>query len=272
MILFTLIFLFPVNYIVSQDIEPQSPDPAYNLIIEGNQLAEQGYLEDAIKRYDYALEINPDNILALLNRAQVKYWSWQYKEAIEDYTKLIDIDPNVDALYLDRGLCYAYLGLFNEAIDDWTDSIKLKSEFNPAYLYRGCAYKILGKDSKFKKDYDIALQYYRNDAYFYNQIAQFVGLNINPEYNNVDFGLEMADKANEITNWEDLEIVYTIAELYFQKALDRNTGEIDEYQIERAINLMNTIFKSQNYYKSEMNGYYIYRFYKMIDLWNKLDS
>lgn len=265
------IFILPSLSLFSQ-IQPQDPDPAAPLIIEGNQYAQQGFLDEALKRYNKALELNPENTLALIMCAQVKYWMWDYKGAIKDYTNLIEKNPINDNFYLDRGLSYMYFGYVDKAIEDWTQAIKLKPKDNPAYLYRACLYKIKGKERLFKKDYDVAIRYYKSEAYFYNHIASFIGLNLNPNILNVEIALEYASKAFEMTGGKDTEVLYTLAELYFQKAFNLETKDINKYDVARALNYMINIFKQQGYLKTEMNGYYLYRYDTMHELYDKINK
>ena len=123
----------------------------------------------------------------MLNKACVKFLMWNYQKAIEDYTSYIKKYSNHEGSYLERGQCYMYLGLYDKAINDWGASIKIKPEDNPAYLYRACAYKMLKMEREFKKDYDIAIQYYRTDGYFLpndlNNIIMSTYLNILDEAN-----------------------------------------------------------------------------------------
>jgi tetratricopeptide (TPR) repeat protein len=250
----------------------QGTDPAEVFVIEGNQLAQQGYLEEAIKRYDYALELSPDNLIALISRALVRSMMWEYIKAIEDFTELIKKDPYTDTNYLERGLCYIYIGSIDKAIKDWDKSIELKPEDNPAYMYRACVYKIVGEEEKFKADYEIAIKNYRSEAYFYNKIAQFIGFNQHPQLYDIDLAFEYATKAFEMTGGRDVDVLYTMGELYFQRSYDRETDNINKYDLERAISYMSNIFQQQNYLKIEMNGYYIYRYYTMKSEYDKLNG
>ncbi len=266
-ILLTIIVL-SISFSFSQDGEKTTP---HNLIIEGNQLAQQGALEKAYERYTNALAIDPTNALAYLNRAQVLFQMWKYLEAIEDFDKVIDLTNGLNPdPYLDKGQCYAYLGNFQEAIKQWNICISLDPEpNNPAYLYRGCAYHIMG-DPRYKQDYKIILQFMPSDAYFYNYIASLLCMNMHPEIFNPEAGTEYSTIANEQTGYMDVDIVYTLAECNFQRSRDRETQEYNSYYVDRAIKFMKRIFDLQGWLQVEQNGYYIYRFYKMLEVWEML--
>lgn len=245
-------------------LSSQDADPAFNLIVEGNQLAQQGFLKEAYNKFTEALIVNPKSEIALLNKAQLLYWMWDYEEAIKEYNKAIDLLSNYDALYLDRGMCYAYMGYFDKAIEDFTKAIELNDQENhPAYLNRGVLYQIMG-DRRYKKDYEKVLPFINTDAYFYDRIASFVGLNLNPEIFNPEIALEYSTKANDMTGWMDVELLYTMAEIFYQKAKAKKTGEVNEYYLDKAIQTMGRIFSLQDWLKVEQNGYYIYRWREML--------
>ncbi|MFW5800053.1 MAG: tetratricopeptide repeat protein [Spirochaetota bacterium] len=258
LILLAALYSFSSKYGYSQQT-----DPAFNSIVEGNQLAEQGFLDKAYEKFTEAIELNPNNLLGYLNRAQILFFMWEYERAIEDFSNVIDMNEELDAAYNDRGQCYAYLGKLDNAIKDWTKSIELNPDpNNPAYYYRGAIYFILG-DNKYKKDFKKALNFISQDAYFYDKIASFVGLNQNPQIFDIDIALEYSNFANEQTGWKDIDLLYTFAELNFQKSRDRESGDIDCYYIKRAVKILDRINKLTGYLKTEANGYYLYRGRKM---------
>jgi tetratricopeptide (TPR) repeat protein len=260
-------FVLSINFSFSQ----QEKTTAFNLIVEGNQLAQQGALKEAYNRYTDALSIEPDNPLAYLNRAQVLFQMWKYVEAIEDFDQVIELTKGLNpGPYLDKGQCYAYLGDFQNAIKQWNICISLEpNSNNPAYLYRGCVYHIMG-DPRYKQDYETILQYMPSDAYFYNYIASILTMNMHPDIYNPEVGIEYATIANEQTGYMDVDIVYTLAESNFQKSRNRETQEYDIYYVERAIKLMDRIFDLQGWLQVEQNGYYIYRYEKMLEVWKML--
>ncbi len=263
-----IIILIPFNFGFSQKGQKRS---LVNYIIEGNQLAEQGALQRAYDKYTEAISYDPNYSLAYLNRGQVLFQMWRYQEAIQDFDKVIEFSAGMEpAPYLEKGQCYAYLGDFKSAIEQWDITISLDpSSNNPAYLYRGCIYHIMG-DDRYKEDYQIMLQFMPSDAYFYDYIASILAMNQRPDVYDPDGAIEYSTTANEQTGYMDTQILYTLAESYFQKSRNRETGEYDVYYINRAIKIMERIFNLQGWLEIERNGYFIYRFYKMTEVRNSI--
>lgn len=245
-------------------VSSQTVDPAFTPIVDGNVLASKGFLQEAYEKYSEAISYKPKSQMGYLSRAQVLFQMWEYQRAIEDFNVVLEINPNHTGALLDKGQCYAYLGEFDMAIESWNKVIDIDPRVMPAYWYRGCVNHILG-NRKYKEDYELILPYIRYDAYFYDKIASFIGFNMNPEYFNVDVAIEYSIMANDQTGWMDTELLYTTAECYFQKSY-RSTNEINSFYLDKAISLMDRIFDLQEWLRVEQNGYYTYRYWKMLDI------
>ena len=92
---------------------------------QAEKLEAKGKYEEAIVLLDKAVEKNPQNRYALMNRGVDKSMLEDYEGAIEDYSKIIEFDPDNTLAYLNRGRCKARLDNYIEAIED----------FNKAYNY-----------------------------------------------------------------------------------------------------------------------------------------
>lgn len=237
-------------------------DEATVLIIDGNILVDEGYLGVAYKKYCRAIEVDPSNMFGYINKAQVLYQMWYYEEAIEEFTYVIEnITPRYDPVYTDRGLCYAYIGEVDKALSDWDRSIQLNPDINPCHYYKGALKAVIGQSS-YREDMEKALKYV-DDAYLYNMMAQFIGMNQHPDLFVPELALEYSTMANELTGWQEPELLYTFAEIYFQMSIDRETGEMDIYYIDKAIKIMDRIFDLQEWLVVERNGYHLWRYKTM---------
>jgi tetratricopeptide (TPR) repeat protein len=107
----------------------------------------------AIYYYTQAIDIEPNNKLALSGRALTYGRVGNYRNAIADYTKLISISPNELINYSLRSACYYEIGEYDKAISD--SNLILKN--NPKD--KGAFYR-LGMASNGKREYDTAIMYY----------------------------------------------------------------------------------------------------------------
>ena len=86
-----------------------------NLINKGEDLYNLGNYDEAIKYYDKALSIDPNNIQALYSKGLAIY-NWDKYEAIKYYDKALSIDPNNTHALYSKGLALDSLGDRDEAI------------------------------------------------------------------------------------------------------------------------------------------------------------
>ncbi|MDA3910537.1 MAG: hypothetical protein PF448_04175 [Bacteroidales bacterium] len=93
---------------------------------EAQKFEKEGKYKEAIPLLDKAIEKDPQNIYALINRGVDKSILEDYKGAIEDYSKIIEIDSANALAYLNRGKNKKRLEDYNGAIEDFEKAIKTK--------------------------------------------------------------------------------------------------------------------------------------------------
>ena len=125
---------------------------------------------EALKSFDKAIELNPNNSLAYIAKGNIKDYLGQYEEAIKDYDKAIELDPNNSVTYNSRGNAKNYLGKDFEAIKDYDKAIELDPNYSLAYNNRGVSKKNLGQYQEALKDYEKALELDPNNKLFKKNI------------------------------------------------------------------------------------------------------
>lgn len=117
-----------------------------DLIANGNKLVSENKFFEAIREYDRALEIDPNNIQAYLSkghlgmRKEVKL----HKEAISDFENVVDIDPkNIDG-YLGLGRVQIELKDFSASIKAYEKAKELDPKNDRIYSDMGMAYFFMG--------------------------------------------------------------------------------------------------------------------------------
>ncbi len=84
--------------------------------------------EEAIKDFDEAIRLNPNEYFIYCHRGQAKVLLKQYDEAIKDYNEAIRLSPNHHKLYIQRGSSKALLKQYDEAIKDFDEAIRLNPD------------------------------------------------------------------------------------------------------------------------------------------------
>jgi len=124
---------------------------------KGNLLLEEKNYSEANRYFTKALEHQPNNVFAYLNKAIAQQALGEYKQAIEDYTKALERN----SILLGRGYCYGEIGEYKKAIEDYTNVILLNPyHSNYAYYNRARTYQRIKEFGKAIKDYTVWLDRY----------------------------------------------------------------------------------------------------------------
>lgn len=93
---------------------------------EAERLELEGRYEEAISFLDKAIDKDPNNLYALINRGVDKSLLGDYQGAIDDYTRIIEIDPDNALAIVNRGRNKKRLEDYQGAIDDFEQAIETK--------------------------------------------------------------------------------------------------------------------------------------------------
>ena len=120
-------------------------DKSRELTIEGYKDQEiYSDYKNAIKKYTKALNINPKNLYALLNRAYSRYQIKDTSGAWDDLNRALAIDPNNGVAIYNRAIVNTKLGHRFDAIKDYSKAINKDIELKNAYAVRGIHKSMIG--------------------------------------------------------------------------------------------------------------------------------
>ncbi len=125
---------------------------------EGEELARQGRLDEAIKEFTKAIELDPLFAETYNGRGLVYSSLSQFERAIKDYDQAISLNPQYAEAYYNRGLAYFYLGQFERAIREYDRAIFLDPQYAVAYANRARSYTLLGMDAEAQQDVNQAVE------------------------------------------------------------------------------------------------------------------
>jgi len=108
--------------------------PSPELYVSMGQLAEQQHrLDDAERRYQEALKLNPKHLGALVTYARFKDRQDQFDEALRLYQQAAKAHPDQAVVFNDLGLCYARRKRIRESLPHFERAVQLKPK---EVLYR----------------------------------------------------------------------------------------------------------------------------------------
>ena len=87
-----------------------------------------------------------------------------YNQAIRDFDRAIEIEPENSEAFCKRGQAKSSLGLYPDAIGDFDRAIKIAPEFSMAYYHRGAAKIASGVRQAGIEDYRAAARLGFTDA------------------------------------------------------------------------------------------------------------
>ncbi len=89
------------------------------------EFVSQSLFNEAIEVFDQILEIDPDNVKALINRSAVLIEIGQNEKALYDTNRILTIDPNNVKALSNKGIALANIGYSYDAITTFEKAIEL---------------------------------------------------------------------------------------------------------------------------------------------------
>ena len=112
-----------------------------------------GELEQSIVFFSEILQKNPDDFVALNNRASSFYLQKNYKDALVDVKKAMEIDPNYSLAYFTYGKILTDLREYDEALNQFNKCISIEPNYFQTYGALGFLYYN-------KREYEKALEFF----------------------------------------------------------------------------------------------------------------
>jgi tetratricopeptide (TPR) repeat protein len=218
----------------------------------GSAYSASGDLDRALQDYNEAIRLDPRNAGAYVNRALALAHKGDVDAAMIDYAKAIALNPRQWQAYFNRAAELRDVGQLREAVDDLTKVMELNPEFTGAYMNRADIYVRQGELDKALADYNIALVRDPKVADVYvaranlfigkksyqqavrdlqtaiqmntkkpervlNSLAWLRATCPEAEIRNGKEAVELALKACELSQWNDWNIIDTLAAAYAEQ-------------------------------------------------------
>ena len=131
-------------FLISLFSNPISAQNAYTkLCLQAIDFEKAGKLDEAVGKYNEAINLKPDEWTGYNYRAKVNLFRSKYDDAIYDISKAISLSPQTLSLYAVRANCYESKGAYDKAIADYNMALSKVNNNNEenylAYFQRGRA-------------------------------------------------------------------------------------------------------------------------------------
>jgi tetratricopeptide (TPR) repeat protein len=152
---------------------------AEKLVNEGIELHDKGDFAKAISKYNKALELDKDNLLALAEKAMTSLSLNKPEDAVTCCEKAIETHPNDNQLkniYVTYGNAYDALKKTEEAVGVYDDGIKLFPNYYQLYFNKGISLIRLKNYDESMECFQKAVQLNPKHASSHNAIARLVSI------------------------------------------------------------------------------------------------
>src|SRR3989440_6229332 len=110
----------------------------------GIELADRGWLDEAIKEFKKAIELDPESAHAHDNLATVYSEKKLYRDALAEYLKAIELEPDSATAHYNLA-CFLATHGSEMAVGEYKEAIQLEPQYPDAHLNLGLTYADQGQ-------------------------------------------------------------------------------------------------------------------------------
>lgn len=182
---------------------------AYNN--RGNAWSDKRDFDRAIADYTEAIKLNPDYASAYYNRGIAWRDKRDFDRAIADYNEAIRLNPKDGSYYNSRGIAWREKRDYDQALADYNQAIQLNPKLASAYNNRANVWSDKRNYDRAITDYDEAIRLDPRHVSAHGNLAWLLATSPTPGIRNPKRALDLAQKAAELTSFEDGDKLDTLA-------------------------------------------------------------
>src|SRR6266850_6922848 len=136
----------------------------------GIELADRGWLDEAIREFKKAIELDPNSAHAHDNLATVYSEKKLYREALREYLTALELEPDSPTAHYNLACFLATHGQ-DMAVAQYKEAIELDPEYPDAHLNLGLTHADLGRTDEAMKELNTAIELDPTDAFPRHELA-----------------------------------------------------------------------------------------------------
>lgn len=161
--------------VATTDVMSPMPETPDQLVDAGLGFAKKRIYEEALCCFERALELRPNHLQALRNRALTYVHLGHTRAALVDLDRLIDLDPKNLWAYANRAIIFRDLGHYGNAISDFGHLIKHDRPKRWQWLIsRGATLKLMGHYDEALQDFNLSLKIKPNNSWAISERDEMV--------------------------------------------------------------------------------------------------
>ena len=197
----------------------------------GIELADRGWLDEAVKEFKKAIELDPNSAHAHDNLATVLAEKKQYREALDAYLTSLKLEPDSATAHYNLA-CFLSQHALDFAIAEYKTAIEAEPDYPDAHLNLGLTYADAGKEEDAARELKRAIELDPSDPFPRHELA---GLHMDQlDYRSAITQLKEVTRLEpeNFDAWLDLGICYAQkgfyaeAERAYEKARELKSDEL----------------------------------------------
>lgn len=136
----------------------------------GIELADRGWLDEAIREFKKAIELDPESAHAHDNLATVYSEKKFYVQALEEYLTALRLEPDSATAHYNLA-CFLATHSHEMAIEQYKEAIAQDPEYPDAHLNLGMTYADLDQRDEAKAEFKAAIEMEPSDALARHELA-----------------------------------------------------------------------------------------------------
>ena len=178
-------------------------------------LTHKGEREAAMKDYGEAIRLNSKQWQAYFNRAADLREQGELTKAIADLNKVAELNPKFVGTYVNRAAVYVRQGELDKAISDYNRAIEVDPKIVQAYMGRARAHASKREYAKAISDLETTLQLNPKQLdQTFNSLAWLLATSPETSVRNGQKAVQNASRACELSQWKESAYIDTLAAAY----------------------------------------------------------
>lgn len=136
----------------------------------GIELADRGWLDESIKEFSKAIELDPDSAHAHDNIATVYAEKGMLREAMREYLLAIDLEPQSPTAHYNLA-CFLATHAYDLSVREYRHVLELEWDYPDAHLNLGLTLAERGNFVEALREYEVALDQNPRDAVARHEMA-----------------------------------------------------------------------------------------------------
>ena len=123
---FSIILALMAGPALAQDVKA--------MVDRGMENSQSGRYDQALKDFNDALKLKPNDAMLITYRGVVYYAKGQTDLAMKDFNRAIEIDPKAGKAYYQRGMIYENQQKYSQAVDELKKAKSLGYYIDPVFI------------------------------------------------------------------------------------------------------------------------------------------